>query len=277
MRGASPGDGTPWRTPDEQSEQVCQFTGSNQGSPMKLSACFQPVHYKCRAQPLKSQAAERHWCITAGLPSARMVKGESPGRLAENWPPREVIRKHRLKKPIPTTKILQERETDKRAICDIRPKAKDRAQETERSRRQRTGGVMSQRKCSRVQFKLRTLNTSWHFGPIFQNSFCLSQAKTFFLGGGALCTLVSFQINHDMYGFAASHCAQRAEIQNKSILLQANGCMWERSTTFLKLRKQTLWSDWLKTGSSERSRSRAENCRSDGPALLSYTPFVFVF
>lgn len=183
MRGASPGDGTPWRTPDEQSEQVCQFTGSNQGSPMKLSACFQPVHYKCRAQPLKSQAAERHWCITAGLPSARMVKGESPGRLAENWPPREVIRKHRLKKPIPTTKILQERETDKRAICDIRPKAKDRAQETERSRRQRTGGVMSQRKCSRVQFKLRTLNTSWHFGPIFQNSFCLSQAKTFFWGG----------------------------------------------------------------------------------------------
>lgn len=41
------------------------------------------------------------------LPSARMVKGVSPGRLAENCPPREVIRKHRLKKPIPATKILQ--------------------------------------------------------------------------------------------------------------------------------------------------------------------------
>lgn len=76
------------------------------------------------------------------------------------------------------------------------------------------------------------------------SKFILSQSsQNLFFGGGALCTLVSFQINHDMYGFAASHCAQRAEIQNKSILLQANGCMWERSTTFLKLRKQTLWSD----------------------------------
>lgn len=36
-----------------------------------------------------------------------MVKGVSPGRLAENCPTREVIRKHRLKKPIPATKILQ--------------------------------------------------------------------------------------------------------------------------------------------------------------------------
>lgn len=36
-----------------------------------------------------------------------MVKGESPSLFAENCPPREVIRKHRLKKPIPTTNILQ--------------------------------------------------------------------------------------------------------------------------------------------------------------------------
>lgn len=32
--------------------------------------------------------------------------------MAENWPPRDVIRKHRLKKPIPTTKILQETQRD---------------------------------------------------------------------------------------------------------------------------------------------------------------------
>jgi len=43
------------------------------------------------------------------VPSVRMVKGESPSLLAENCPPREVIRKHRLKKPIPTTNILQHR------------------------------------------------------------------------------------------------------------------------------------------------------------------------
>lgn len=41
------------------------------------------------------------------VPSVRMVKGESPSLLAENCPPREVIRKQRLKKPIPTTNILQ--------------------------------------------------------------------------------------------------------------------------------------------------------------------------
>jgi hypothetical protein len=36
-----------------------------------------------------------------------MVKGESPRRLAENWPPRDVIRKQRVKKPMPRTKSLQ--------------------------------------------------------------------------------------------------------------------------------------------------------------------------
>lgn len=41
------------------------------------------------------------------VPSVRMLNGESPNRLAENWPPREVIKKHRLKKPMPATKILQ--------------------------------------------------------------------------------------------------------------------------------------------------------------------------
>lgn len=44
------------------------------------------------------------------------MKWESPGLLAENWPPREVIRKHRLKKPIPTTKILQDRDRDKKVV-----------------------------------------------------------------------------------------------------------------------------------------------------------------
>lgn len=44
-----------------------------------------------------------------GSPSVRMVKGESPRRLAENCPPREVIRKHRVKNPMPSTKILWER------------------------------------------------------------------------------------------------------------------------------------------------------------------------
>jgi hypothetical protein len=38
-----------------------------------------------------------------------MVKGASPSLLAENCPPREVIRKHKLKKPMPTTNILQDR------------------------------------------------------------------------------------------------------------------------------------------------------------------------
>lgn len=36
-----------------------------------------------------------------------MVKGESPGRRAENWPPRDVIRKQSEKKPMPSTKSLQ--------------------------------------------------------------------------------------------------------------------------------------------------------------------------
>lgn len=42
------------------------------------------------------------------LPSVRMVKGESPRRLAENCPPRDVIKKHRVKNPMPSTNILQE-------------------------------------------------------------------------------------------------------------------------------------------------------------------------
>lgn len=37
----------------------------------------------------------------------RMVKGESPERRAENWPPRDVIRKQREKKPMPRTKSLR--------------------------------------------------------------------------------------------------------------------------------------------------------------------------
>lgn len=45
----------------------------------------------------------------ASVPSVRIVKGESPSLLAENCPPRDVIRKQRLKKPIPTTNILQHR------------------------------------------------------------------------------------------------------------------------------------------------------------------------
>lgn len=50
----------------------------------------------------------------------RVVNGESVRRLAENCPPREVIKKHRLKKPIPTTKILQrkrERERGRSIKC----------------------------------------------------------------------------------------------------------------------------------------------------------------
>lgn len=41
------------------------------------------------------------------IPSVRMVKGESPGRRAENWPPRDVIRKQSEKKPMPRTKSLR--------------------------------------------------------------------------------------------------------------------------------------------------------------------------
>lgn len=41
------------------------------------------------------------------LPSVRMVKGESPRRLAENCPPSDVIKKHRVKNPMPSTNILR--------------------------------------------------------------------------------------------------------------------------------------------------------------------------
>lgn len=41
------------------------------------------------------------------IPSVRMVKGESPRRRAENWPPKDVIRKQRVKKPMPRTNSLQ--------------------------------------------------------------------------------------------------------------------------------------------------------------------------
>lgn len=41
------------------------------------------------------------------VPSVRMVKGESPGRRAENWPPSDVIRKQSEKKPMPRTKSLR--------------------------------------------------------------------------------------------------------------------------------------------------------------------------
>lgn len=47
------------------------------------------------------------------VPSVRMLNGESPSRLAENCPPREVIKKHRLKKPIPATNILQQTDRDR--------------------------------------------------------------------------------------------------------------------------------------------------------------------
>lgn len=36
-----------------------------------------------------------------------MVNGESPGRRAENWPPRDAIRKQSEKKPMPRTKSLR--------------------------------------------------------------------------------------------------------------------------------------------------------------------------
>lgn len=40
------------------------------------------------------------------LPSVLMVNGESPSLLAENWPPKDVIKKQRVKNPMPTTNIL---------------------------------------------------------------------------------------------------------------------------------------------------------------------------
>lgn len=45
--------------------------------------------------------------LTPKVPSVRMVKGESPRRRAENWPPKDVIRKQRVKKPMPRTNSLQ--------------------------------------------------------------------------------------------------------------------------------------------------------------------------
>lgn len=37
-----------------------------------------------------------------------MVKGESPGRRADSWPPSDAIRKQSEKKPMPRTKSLRE-------------------------------------------------------------------------------------------------------------------------------------------------------------------------
>lgn len=93
--------------PDEQSESVCQ--------PAMQRIKEAPCHAQHVACPLPAWAAATPdtlskalmYSRTASLPSARVVKGESEGRLAENWPPREVIRKHKLKKPIPSTKILK--------------------------------------------------------------------------------------------------------------------------------------------------------------------------
>lgn len=53
------------------------------------------------------------------LPSVRMVKGESPRRLAENCPPRDVIKKHRVKNPMPSTNILQEGKQRCKEACRV--------------------------------------------------------------------------------------------------------------------------------------------------------------
>lgn len=53
------------------------------------------------------------------LPSVRMVKGESPRRLAENWPPRDVIKKHRVKNPMPSTNILREGKQRRKEVCRV--------------------------------------------------------------------------------------------------------------------------------------------------------------
>lgn len=77
-----------------------------------------------------------------------MVKGVSPGRLAENCPPREVIRKHRLKKPIPATKILQgqgpgrpgDREQD--SGLELRGNNKRKTRELRQGRREEGGSTV---------------------------------------------------------------------------------------------------------------------------------------
>jgi hypothetical protein len=61
---------------------------SSEASPL----CFEDIHI-----PL----------LAFKVPSVRMVKGESPRRRAENWPPKDVIRKQRVKKPMPRTNSLQ--------------------------------------------------------------------------------------------------------------------------------------------------------------------------
>lgn len=181
---------------------------------MKPSACSQTVHYQLRAQPLQSEATKQDWHVTAGLPSALTVKGESPGLLAENWPPREVIRKHRLKKPIPTTKILQERDGDK-VVFNLHGSMTrlELMRQTERkSTRDRQGKMMKQAMCARKFTSRGTWRSPlWgfmHCGHIFQSSHCNRKP---------LCTrlTVSSQMNHYMDGFSASHCAQWADIQNK--------------------------------------------------------------
>lgn len=73
--------------------------------------------------PQRSPAGPRAVIEQAGwagcLPSVRMVKGESPRRLAENCPPRDVIKKHRVKNPMPSTNILQEGKQRCKEACRV--------------------------------------------------------------------------------------------------------------------------------------------------------------
>lgn len=110
----------------------------------------------CQALPRERYAV---MSVFWSLPSARMVKGVSPGRLAENCPTREVIRKHRLKKPIPATKILQgqgpgqpgDREQD--SGLELRGNNKRKTRELRQGRREE-GGVNCQNESKRaVQYK----------------------------------------------------------------------------------------------------------------------------
>lgn len=182
---------------------------------MKPSACCQHVHYQHRLEPQQRWATKQQWCVTPSLPSARTVKGESPGLLAENWPPREVIRKHRLKKPIPTTKILQEGDRDKGIMWNGNTMRLEHIQQTEAdSRRRKLWHVFSgdHRKRQPESFVRCTSQSS---------SWTTQGKKT------TLCTrsTVSAQMNHYLDGLSSSHCAQWASIQNKSMKLQANGCV----------------------------------------------------
>lgn len=111
-----PWPSNPWAQAGPKSKSCARWHGPSRPSP--LHPCKQPASLSQgsrkppvvlgqRDLPFYSQTpAHILDSPDPKIPSVRMVKGESPRRRAENWPPRDVIRKQTVKKPMPRTKSL---------------------------------------------------------------------------------------------------------------------------------------------------------------------------